>query len=388
MSEDEKNVNLTDDGASTEDQGEILLDAIANADNSDDGFNPDIEEALGAEHSDQSEEGKTSEGEEKTSDAEVPEDEAGKKEGSESEEGDKKKDEATEEVDDEKVIEEQLRAAEFDILGLKEDEPAEDPVWKDRCSEKDRYITELTQGHQAEMQATQELLSSLGREIINTPEGLQLAPTAEAKDFTADDVDLDAAYSELSDKEKLLFEDVDAKDALKVAARVVGKQFASKVPPVTASPNDKVITPDEMKKTWDGFVDSRMTRSNKPMFPDADKPEVSEMIQKIINQDTPEMNAFRNAAMKDINVLKALYAHGYNTYFRAVQVKSILKAHLKREKQKEAEKNKKEVSVGGLGGGTGAAGQDGTSKPTSSEQLLDAIAGAGTGDSTPFHLSL
>lgn len=371
--EEESTATLTEEDVAAE--ADRIRDSIVGADmpDLDDEAQPDSEVAPDEAHPTESE----------TPDAAssgTPTDEAG---ASGTGEGEAEKPKTDEEVAAEEAAKAEAAAAEAAkaeddavdaLLGIAHSEPADSAVWKDRHSEATRTIHEQAQ----EMDAMREALRAQGREFITTADGYGIAVSEDAKDFDVNSVDLSAAYRALTTEQLEGLADGKPDSALRAIAENIRGQFASAVAPITARPQDAILTDAECRKEWASFCDMRRP-DGKVLYPDADKPDVMKQMENVFNNmpfDVQEL------AQRNQHVLRLCRQVAYLTVHRWRQAKSLLAQHRKAKVAEQNRTNKKGVAVQGSGSETPVKAQTQLSKgPTSlGEDLAMQIATAGQDD--------
>jgi len=289
-------------------------------------------------------------------------------------ETDSKTDTDTEEGE-EADVDAEARALKADLLGVSEDEPETDPVWKKRYDDTVQELREISQKTSDKEAQLETLLKSLGRTIINTKDGLQLAVSDEAKDFKAEDIDVDSIVNSLSDKELKMFgtedEVGDPKEAANIIATKLASVFAEKVPPVTAKPSDQVLSIPEQNAIYNDFVSEKLGDGKTPRFPDCDKPEVQKELELAFKATDDRIEALKEAAQKDAKINAALLEFIWLRTFRTTHAVKSLTAARKQELDQKNSENKQSVSVTGSGGNQGGKGA--SSAPMSQRDAVSAF---------------
>lgn len=388
----EKSTTLTETPAAEEASFEDkILDTIVASDGTPpkDESSPANGEALPLGYSDDPEPEKKEEtgSEQKTPDAQVPEDKAGDQTGKETQPKEGEAAEATGEEAEQAELKKQQQQTEEELLGLEHTEPETDPVWKGRSAEKDRYITQISEQHRREISARDELLQSLGRKVVNTNTGYQMIVADDAKDFSVEDADLSRMFNELSKDEQDKFGETDARVAFAIVAEKMSKKFASEVPPVTATPNDAILSEYDCNEIYNDFLGEKRADGKTPMFPDTEKPEIQNAFNSVLSSNDPVMSGLREVAAGNKFAYRALLELGWLRVFRAKQASRALAGATKRQEQQTAEENKKGVAVTGSGGETNAQTKRGSSGKSESDALLDFVMGSDK-DSSPNHPNL
>jgi len=252
-----------------------------------------------------------------------------------------------------------------ELLGVKEDEPEESPVWKERHSEATRMIHEQA----TELNDIKAFLTSQGRELIATKDGLALIPTDEAKDFDVGEMDLKSICDSLSqdDIDLLATEPIEGAVAL---AKKISRELASNVTPVTARHSDKVLTPLEQGKCWEDFVGAK-TASGKSLFPDAENKEVQAQMNTAYAGLAPEL---KDLAGKNSAALMAVQEILWSKVHRYRQAKADMASRREAKVAEQNKLNKAGLVVSGSGSETSVKGQDvNTSAMTEAERIGKAI---------------
>lgn len=201
----------------------------------------------------------------------------------------------------------------------------------------------------AEKQARKEMtdaLAAIGREFINTPEGLKLAPTTDAEDIQFGSEQVKAIVEGLSDKELETIQDDAAAGAALIASKI-GAEFATRVPPVNASRSDVVLTQAEQNAVWDGMVNAK-TESGKPKYPDIASESVVESMDRIIGTMNPKL---LDKAQKDPDVRHLVLALAHSKVQLKEQTKQVILSKRKAKAAEQKAKTQKGVVVTGQGSG-------------------------------------
>jgi len=321
----------SDDGSQTDDN--VALDTEHQTDsekNEDDSVDKTPTDDAGVEGDDKNKE-EVKEGE-TVVEEEVTEEAKAK---AEAEEAEKLKDEEEAELDD--------------ILGIKKSEPEDSPVWKERHSEATRTIHELN----SEKKEVREFLESIGRKMVVTRDGLALVPTDDAKDFDAEDIDLNVICNSLSQDELDELTTDPIKGAVAIAKKISGA-FASSVTPITARQSDSVLTDEDQRECWDGFVEAK-TGNGKTMFPDAENEDVQAQMRRVY-ETLP--NELRDLAGKSKAALSAVQEILWSRVYRRQQAKVALESSRKAKVAEQEKKNKSGLVVSGSGSETGVKAQN------------------------------
>ena len=240
-------------------------------------------------------------------------------------------------------------AAMFDeLLGLKETEPADPLVWKERHSEATRALHEARD----QMKQVAEVLRQQGREIVTTKDGFGIAPTDDAKDFDPSTINLAAIMKELTQDDLDSLADNPAEGA-KVIAKRIAQEFAARVPPITARPQDAILSAHESQVTWNEFVGVKMN-NGRPLYPDATTPEVMAEMEKAYTALPPEL---QERSERDKSVLRAVQELCYLRVYRARQTRVALVKARAAKVAEQNQKNQKGVAVSGSGSETGTKAQ-------------------------------
>lgn len=293
-----------------------------------------------------------------------------------SEDGEKK----GEEEESSELSDEDKAALEADLLGSSEIEPEGDPKWKDRYDESLRYAHQLEQEQRDKEAELGALLETLGRKIITTEDGLALTVSDEAKDFKAEDVDVASIVNGLSEAEMKLFgsdeEDGDPKAAAEVIAKKVASVFASKVPPVTATPDQEVLAPRQRDEVYADFISEKL-RDGNFRFPDCEKPEIKGLLQRALRADDDRMTALYESGLKDKNLHSAMLELAYLRVQRVQQARLSMAAGEKQIQTKKQEEIKKGPSVSGSGSGNAVHSNKTKSKSQAIESFFDDVQSGG-----------
>ena len=257
-----------------------------------------------------------------------------------------------------------------ELLGVKETEPDDSPVWKERHSEATRALHEARD----QMKHVAEVLKQQGREIVTTKDGFGLAPTADAKDFDPASIDLNAVVKGLSPDDLDRIADDPAEGAM-VIAKSLAKEFATRVPPITARPQDAILSPQENQSTWNEFIGAKLS-NGKPLYPNATDADVMADMERAYAALPPEL---QERAERDVVVLRAAMENSYFKVQRARQVKVLMAKHRAAKVAEQNQKNKQGVAVTGSGSETTAKAQSTTGAPEegSAAWFLNAIVNAG-----------
>jgi len=294
----------------------------------------------------------------------------------------------TEEVDETKPAEEvkpseeetpeeiqarEAAALKADLLGTGETEPETDPIWKQRYDDQTQHYQELERNQRDKDAAQEKALKDLGWKMINTADGLRLTASEEAVAKTAEGVDIDGIVKNLTPKELKLFgldeeEGGNPAEAAKLITSKLAQVFATKVPSITARPEDEVMTPLERDEIYDSFISEMLADGKTPRFPDCEKPDIKKDLSGVFAAKDPVMVALRNASERDPLLHRALLEFGYLRVFRANQGERAMAAARKQELEAKKQENKKDVSVGGTGGNKGGR-SDGAGNQTETERV-------------------
>lgn len=238
---------------------------------------------------------------------------------------------------------------ESDLLGIKEVEPPESPVWKERHGEATRTIHEQA----AEINDIKTFLKDHGRELVATKDGLALIPTGDAQDFSVDSINLDAVVNSLTADDIDLLS-IEPKEGIAILASKIRAEFASSVTPITARQQDVVLTAAEQGKCWDNFVGAK-TGTGKSMFPDAEDKDVQAQMSRAyeaLPEDLCQL-ASQNSAVR-MAVQEILWSRVY----RVRQAKIALKQSREVKVAEQTKLNKEGLVVTGSGSEAGVKGQD------------------------------
>jgi len=244
---------------------------------------------------------------------------------------------------------------EADLLGSSELESATDPVWKQRYDDQTQYTRELEQDKSDKEAELATLFKTLGRKIITTKDGLQLSNSDDAKDFLAEDVNVDDIVKSLTQKELALLgpdEEInDPQAAAKLLAGKVAEVFASQVPPITAKAEDEILSQRQRDDVYYDFINEKLSDGSTTRFPDCEKPEIKSKLSTVLTSKDPRMSALRKAALKDPEVQSAYLELAWLRVNRATQTVMTLASADKKTQADKKETNKLKPSVGGTGGG-------------------------------------
>lgn len=320
--------------------------AIANVDLPEDDLQPETDVALDAGHPTEDENSPDAPA------SETPTDDAGatgEEEAKTDKQADEKKADTDEAAEAEEKPESELDTSDIDdLLGIAETEPDNSPVWKERHSEATRTIHDQAD----EMSAMREALKAQGREFVMTKDGMGIAVTADAQDFDVNDIDLKAIVSSLSQDERdAIAEDPEA--VVMSLARKIRGEFASRVPPITARPQDAILSETARAEEWNKFT--AMTRKNgKPLYPDANNTEIVAQIERAYMALSPEL---QDAADRNPHVLQAVYQNCYLQVYRWQQARRALAKRQQKKVAEQDQKNKQGVAVQGSGSETSVKAQ-------------------------------
>jgi len=294
------------------------------------------------------------------------------------------KPEDAEQTDEEKAAADEAAKAEAaeeaalnELLGVEEEESEDPLVLRQRHSEATRTIH--AQGD--EMTAMREALKLVGREFVHTADGIGVAVTADAKDFDVSEIDLNAITKSLTQDEKDSLASSDPEEGLKAIAKKMRAEFASRVPPITARAQDAILGDRDRNEVWGTFCETKR-KGGKPLYPDANKPDVIAQMEKVF-QSLPEER--QELAARSKGALRAEFENSYLKVQRWRQAKVELAKHRAAKVAEQTELNKKGLAVQGSGSETKVRAQSEMSKAraTLSQNMADQIANAGNDDAPP-----
>jgi len=372
----EQSANQTSQDSNEAINPDSFLNMVAPLD-LEDGSQPESKDAQTDEHPEDNQDSEKSTEETKDSDEKVPTDDAG-------EEDEKAKDKKEDDADSEKTDDDSDKTDESvlnDLLGIKEDPDAENvTVMKQRMSDKDRTINELRQFNAEYKDGMESLLKSIGREVINTNDGLALAKSQDAKDFNPEDIkiDIDSLYND--EAKDILANGTDEdirkffKNTVQGVTAKISEQFSSNVVPATATPEDKRITKADENRVMEEFEAEKLGDGVTARYPDLDDPVVMDTMEKAWK--SPAMAPLVEAAAKDPSLYRTALAHSWLLAYRALSKSRAVKASVEQQKQKQTKENKAKANVSGTNAGVGVKGLDGKGAKSKSDQFLDmAVAG-------------
>jgi hypothetical protein len=393
----EETSGLTSDGSAVETGTDAILDQVHAAE----GDNSSQSEEQGDAHTDGGDAGKAAsdlgpEGGDKGQESlvenvdENPENSARNKddegqenageEGKEGEEGEKT------EGGEQELSDEEKAAIQADLLGTDPVDVTLDPAIRERLAEKDRYISKIEQERSDYNAELASLFKNLGRKVITTENGLQLVVSDDAKDFKAEDIDLTAVVNSLTDKEKALFgsddEAGDPQAAAKVIAEKMASVFASQVPPITAKPQDEVLTSSQRNDVYYDFISEKLGDGQTLRFPDCEKPEVRDMVEQALAATDARMTSLHKAAQKDVGLQSALLELAWLRVHRVRQATMTLVSAEKKNQAEKTNESKNVPSVKGSGKGKNAAKKV---EKSSSEKIEDFISDVAAGKPGVLH---
>ena len=240
-----------------------------------------------------------------------------------------------------------------DLLGEPEPEPDTVETLAKRYEESSKEAHRLLDDDSAKMQA----LNELGVEMIKVgidPKTKKviyaLKPTEKyIQDYTPT-FDSAKIFNGLTEQEKDLF-DVDPAKAVELVLRKAGSEMVAKRPPVTATEDDKIIDDYEKESIFKSFVSEKMA-DGKPRFPDADKSEVQEMMGRVYNAKTPEMEALRQAMDKSPLMHKLGLRFMYAEASRILYPMKVASVAARSKQAETIQKNKQEVTISAGGAAT------------------------------------
>ena len=245
---------------------------------------------------------------------------------------------------------------------------------KTRHAEATRYIGELSEKLKAQASTVEAVLASAGRMIVNTKDGPKLAPIEGAEQASVESlgVDLKNVYKSLTAGEQDLFNDDPEKAASLIAERVA-KQVAQTLVPAQASKSDIVLTQSEADTVFEEFKSSKFSDGKTLRFPDADNPEVKEMMARAYQANTPAMEKLRDVANKDKDLHHVMLDYLWLKAFRARHAKLSQQAASKRATEEKKQKITKEVRVSSSGASTRTNAQTPQSVVDESARLSGAM---------------
>jgi hypothetical protein len=239
-----------------------------------------------------------------------------------------------------------------EMLGIEADDAKSAEDWKSRNSETRKYADELSD----KLRAQEEALALAGRQFVNTDDGLKLAPTEDAEDFKPESVD--AILKSLTDEEKELFTDSPEEAAKLIAERTI-KAVADKFTPIQANAQEKRLTTGQLNDVYGDFLGSKMSDGKTERFPNADDPEIVDLMQSAFESLNP---AFKEAASKNEDVQRILLEHLFNKVGMARQAQMAFKAEQTKAQTDKIEAIKKEPSLSASGASELVKGQGEPSK--------------------------
>lgn len=238
-----------------------------------------------------------------------------------------------------------------DFLEIEVDSAKSAEDWKARNSETRRYADELNN----KIRSYEEALASAGRQLINTDDGLKLAPTEDAEEFKPETVA--NILKSLTEDEKELFTDEPEKAAKLIAERTI-KAVADKFAPIQANAQEKRLTSDQLNEVYGSFLSAKMSDGKTARFPDAEDPKVVAMMQQAFDSTTnPAMERLKKEASKDKDMQHFLLEYLYYKTFRARHAQMTYKAEQKKAQEKLKKNNEKEPSLSAGGASAPVKGQ-------------------------------
>lgn len=225
-------------------------------------------------------------------------------------------------------------------------------VVKKRYSDATRHIGELTE----QRNRLDEILSAQGRKIILTKDGPKLAATEDAPELNAEVVDVEEMFNSLKPAEQDLFTD-DPLAAVKLLSEKITKRIAEKFLPAEAHVKDAILSQDDCNEVYDDFLASKLRDGKTARFPDAEKPEVVEMMKKALAANTPGMQKLKEAASKDKDLNHVLLELTYLKTWRARQAQLTIQAAAKKAIETKKKEIEGEPSISSSGASQSTKGQ-------------------------------
>jgi len=278
------------------------------------------------------------------------------------------------------ALEQEQRDLENGIAGTEEAEALTNEVLMQRKAEGDRYINELIERNRDTEAEMAEALNAVGRKMIDTAQGKKIVMSDDAKPITADDIDVDRLWSELSDAEQEAFGETKPRAAFQVAVLKVASEYASKVVPTTAQPNDVVISQADQDDVFNSFVTEKMP-NGKHRFPDAQSETNKPVFDKVWKSNDPVIMHLHELASKDKLALSALHQLCYEKSFRITNGRLTLAAAAKRLKAEKIKTTQEAATVEGTGGAGGTSGQASAGAAKTDAQKIESLMFAKEDDS-------
>jgi len=253
-------------------------------------------------------------------------------------------------------LESDLQKSLKEIAGVEDVEAPSDPVWQQRYNDERRSYQELNDRTQEERDAIATALNEAGRKLIDTPQGVKIVASDDAKAVTAEDLDLARMWNECSDTEQAAFGEVNARAAFDIAAVKLANEYASRVTPTTAKPNDAMLSQRDQDDIYNSFATETKPGSTELRFPDVGDAKIEPVFIKVLQSPDKTMTWLRENAAKDPLAYSAWLRLAYETTGRIMQPVLAKAAAAKRLKATKDTELKEAATVEGASGG-GASGQ-------------------------------
>lgn len=265
-----------------------------------------------------------------------------------------------------------------EALGLSPETEETVETWRGRAEDAARETSRVSQEREAQLAALREI----GVELVHVGDGqYQLAPTDDYRSkFDIDkDVDIARLIEPMSEAQRdAMFSDPEGTFAKlsKGVAKKVALELLAKRPPIKEALSRPLLTESETREAYGTFVNAKMPDGKTSMYPDADKPEIQSRMSRLWTDNSPAMNAVREAAVKDKGVyMAAMELCYYKAAYGVTQVKERIRlAGANAAAQELVNQNDVTIPAGGAGAPAGASP---TAAPVSAEDdQLNLIANA------------
>ena len=213
-----------------------------------------------------------------------------------------------------------------------------------------------------------EALKALGLEPIQTKDGIKfVTPEGFEATFDASKLDINGLWDKLTDEQKEL-----ASTDLPAFLRAIVPQIANQVhanrPPATADRAEEVISNEQIDAVWEKFV-SQKRKDGNPAFPDSDKKDCQDKMNRVYNAPTSAMQALRQFGATSEAAQHLMLEYLWLKVNHAEQAKRILLADAKRKREAEQKRLQGEVSPSGSGSEVSPAAQSSTGGGSESDRL-------------------
>lgn len=285
---------------------------------------------------------------------------------------DSKDAEDTDDVDPEVAA--KITALEDELLGDQHTEPDSDPEWRTRAGDMTRKFNEEHRESLEYKANVEAALATVGRQLVQTSNGLQIATADDYKDERVQPVDVEDAWKGLpSELQTLLRSDVVDVDSIRKAVQLAhdngARQLAAKLTAVTAKAADRILAKNEADMLFSEFATEKRS-DGKLKFPSLDDSVVMQKFARACNAQDESMTWIREQGYRDAAANKVGLELAYLRTFHARHEALTLQAEAKRQKQTTDKNNKQKMSVPGSGGSSTDANR---SSKSQEESTLDMV---------------